>query len=137
MAEIDTHSKVTTPRLGPAPARIGMADMCQVEAATEEADSTKVIVQNKADLPSPLAWMGKRLGMWCAGTFLSAEAFHLTGFVLIGIIAITFPIVYWIYIIFEGQRIWGPDENPSRWDHWDAMMRRARDESSRKRRLGF
>ena len=100
MAEIDTHSKVTTPRLGPAPARIGMVPVRRV--ADQAASEAKV--------PRPLPWVARRLATWVGGSIFFAFAFHLTGFVLVGVIAIVFPIAYWVYFIFKAQSYWGPSD---------------------------
>jgi hypothetical protein len=84
------------PRLGPAPARMGAA-------ATVPVDTVQ-------DIAAPLRafpWIAKRFAIWSLGTILSATAFHLTGFVLIGVIAIVFPIAYWAKIIFDGRRVFG------------------------------
>lgn len=105
-----------TPRLGPAPARM-------VAAATVPADP----VQDKAAPPRAFSWVAKRFAIWSFGTILSATAFHMTGFVPIGVVAIVFPIAYWAKIVFDGQKIWGVAPMG---DHMDDVFKRMRQESS-------
>lgn len=57
--------------------------------------------------PRKFPWIAKRFAIWCIGTVLSATAFHLTGFVLVGVLAIIFPIAYWAKISIEARRIFG------------------------------
>jgi hypothetical protein len=106
------------PRLGPAPARMGAAVTVPISPA-----------QDKAAPPRAFPWVAKRFAIWSLGTILSATAFHLTGFVLLGVIAIVFPIVYWARVVFDGQRVWGAATMPRR--GFDVLQRMQRESLNR------
>ena len=86
--------------LGPAPARMVPS---VAKAPHQSAESI-------APSPRKFAWVAKRFAIWCIGTILSATAFHLTGFLLLGVIAIVFPIGYWAKISIDAQRVFGAEQ---------------------------
>ena len=127
MAEIDTHSKVTTPRLGPAPARIGVAAASSV---VDQPTSTTPV-------PRKLPWIAKRVAIWAAGSIIFAYAFHLTGFVPIGVIAIVFPIGFWAWLVIQASTFWGSVDIKDPLADMDERRNREYYYSSRMRNLGF
>lgn len=130
MEKFEPETKNTVPRLGPAPERIGV--MPKAPAQVDAAPSMRPVPAH------PLRWIGKRLAIWSFGSIFFGTVFHFTGIVLVGVVALLFPIVYWVAFIFEGQMTWGiaaPEKDPFA----DMRMRMAEDfdRDARRRMYGF